>query len=103
MYCVEKLFRSYLCPKPVSLLTFKLSKYKAMKNITSLLVFVLSIQFTSATVRTLSGAGGAQYSDFGTAHNASSNGDTIMIEPFSGTYFVSTINKNLVFIGVGFN
>ncbi len=74
-----------------------------MKNL--MLILVLSILFVhaGATVRTLSGAGGAQYSDFNSVYNASSNDDTIMIQPYSGTYYAVYMDKSLVYIGVGFN
>lgn len=74
-----------------------------MKNLTLIFVFILIAVQTNATVRTLSGGGGGQYSDFNAAYNASSNGDTIMIQPYSGSYYAVAMDKSLVYIGVGFN
>jgi len=74
-----------------------------MKNLTLLYILIFIAIETNATVRTVAGGGGGQYSDFNAAYNASSNGDTLMLEPFSGSYYAVDIHKSLTFIGVGYN
>lgn len=59
-----------------------------------------------ATVRTVSNdpAGGAQYSTLQAAFNASTNGDTLLIEGTNGNYSISgEWSKSLTVIGIGFN
>ena len=77
-----------------------------MKTTILFLVALLSVSITSATVRTVSNDpnGGAQFNTLMNAYNASSSGDTLLLE---GTNIAYTYSgewiKSLVVIGIGFN
>ncbi len=49
------------------------------------------------------GSGGAQFTTFQAAMDASTNGDTILIEGTNINYSVANLTKQLVIIGMGFN
>jgi len=69
---------------------------------------VLVLNSIHATVRTVSNSplGGAQYGSLIAAFNASTNGDTLLLEPTDIPYvniFGNPWNKKLILIGIGFN
>lgn len=80
-----------------------------MKKSLLLLITVLMINLQlNATVRTVSNhpAGGSQYTSLLDAYNASSNGDTLMLEGTDINYshaWASIWNKSLTVIGIGYN
>lgn len=81
-----------------------------MKNtITILAAFILMINVTYATVRTVSNdpTGGAQFSSMQAAYNAAVNGDTLLFEGTDIGYTLANCNtgwnKSLTAIGIGFN
>ena len=77
-----------------------------MKAIILWFVALLSVSVTNATVRTVSNDpnGGAQFSSLLNAYNASTNGDTLLMEGTNIAYtFGGEWIKSLVVIGIGFN
>jgi len=81
-----------------------------MKKTISLIAFFMLTAYAGfATVRTVSNhpAGGSQYTSLQTAYNASTNGDTLLIEGTDIPYFMTGCPfvwaKSLTVIGIGFN
>lgn len=80
-----------------------------MKKLFFLIAIMAFVCQTShATVRTVSNhpAGGAQYTGLQAAYNASTSGDTLLLEGTDIVYFLEcnvTWNKSITVIGIGFN
>ena len=77
-------------------------------TITILAAFFFMMNVTLATVRTVSNdpVGGSQFNSLLAGYNASSNGDTLLVEGTNINYShdnQADWNKNLVVIGIGFN
>ena len=76
------------------------------KLFTLIILMTFSFYLSHATVRTVSNhpAGGSQYSSLEAAYNASSNGDTLLVEGTDIVYFLSCTGwaKSLTVIGIGF-
>ena len=76
-----------------------------MKNLTTLLAFLVSSAFTYATIHTVDNTldAGAQFSSISSAISAASAGDTILVHPSDNSYGNITINKHVHLVGPGFN
>lgn len=74
-----------------------------MKNLLILTMVLFCVPFCHAAVLVVDNipGNGAPYTNLGTAINAASAGDTIMIQPSPISYGNITINKHLVLIGRG--
>ncbi len=76
-----------------------------MKNLTTLLAFLVSSAFTHATIHTVDNTldAGAQFSSISSAISAASAGDTILVHPSDNNYGNISINKHVHLVGPGFN
>jgi hypothetical protein len=74
-----------------------------MKNIISILFFVVFTVQLHATTRTLNNAiqSPGQYTTFAAVHAASANDDTILVQGTGINYFTMSISKRLTIIGPG--